>query len=113
MIRGFLLFAVGGFLLGVFSIWWQNRNGGASCPDKYESAHIVNITSCARRDYDIDKASCSREPALEYFGDDVRTYRDDWEWDRLYTVNWKDVDPNYPLHFQWNITDVTVTFKGK
>ncbi|OAA75988.1 hypothetical protein LEL_05672 [Akanthomyces lecanii RCEF 1005] len=51
---------------------------------------------------------CQQRPTLEYFGDNVRSYHDEWEWDRIYTINWEHPDQNYPTQLLWNITERTI-----
>lgn len=75
-------------------------------------ANIINITSCAREDYNEIERYCRRAPTLEFLGMDKRNYHDEWEWSRIYTVHWTDADPDYPIHLLWNISDFTVAKLG-
>lgn len=76
-------------------------------------ARIVNITSCSRKQYDIVKFDCRQRPNLEYLGENLRSFHDEWEWDRIYTINWEHPDQDYPTQLLWNITERTIAHVGE
>lgn len=76
-------------------------------------ARIVNVTSCSRKQYNEVNFDCRQRPTLEYLGKNLRSFHDEWEWDRIYTINWEHPDQDYPTQLLWNITERTVAHVGE